>query len=135
MSGITGSCLCGQVRYRVVRPLKAFHLCHCSRCRKSTGSAYASNLFTAPDGVEWLAGESQVRRFDLPTAERFGRCFCSDCGSGVPYLSRNGKSMIIPAGSLDGDPGISPQDNIFWRDRACWYDQCGDAPRFDEYPE
>lgn len=133
MSNIKGSCLCGQVSYEVIGPLEQFHLCHCSRCRKSTGSAHASNIFTKPDNIRWLSGEFLIKRFDLPTAERFARCFCSHCGSGVPYLSRNGLALIIPAGSLDVDPGIRPQDNIFWRDRACWYDEGLEAPRFDEY--
>ncbi|MCW8943936.1 MAG: GFA family protein [Sedimenticola sp.] len=135
MSKIKGGCLCGEVTYEVTGPFDQFHLCHCSRCRKSTGSAHASNIFTKPESIRWLTGESLIKRFNLPTAERFARCFCSQCGSGVPYLSRNGLALIIPAGSLDDDPGIRPQDNIFWRDRGCWYDEGVTAPRFEEYPE
>ncbi len=135
MSKIKGGCLCGEVTYEVTGPFDQFHLCHCSRCRKSTGSAHASNIFTKPENIRWLTGESLIKRFDLPTAERFARCFCSQCGSGVPYLSRNGLALTIPAGSLDDDPGIRPQDHIFWRDRGCWYDEGVTAPRFDEYPE
>jgi hypothetical protein len=132
---IHGSCLCGEVKYRILGALEQFHFCHCSRCRKSTGSAHASNIFTAPDNIEWLSGEAQIKRYDLPTAERFARCFCTHCGSGVPYLSRNGQYLIIPAGSLDEDSGIRPQDNMFWPDRAPWYDAGIMAPCFDRYPE
>lgn len=134
MSKQKGGCLCGAVTYEVEGPFDQFHLCHCSRCRKSTGSAHASNIFTKPGNITWLTGKSLIKRFDLPTAERFARCFCTECGSGVPYLSRNGLALIIPAGSLDSDPEIRPQDNIFWQDRACWYDDALTAPRFDEYP-
>ncbi|TVO75491.1 GFA family protein [Sedimenticola selenatireducens] len=135
MSKIKGSCLCGAVTFEVTGPFDQFHLCHCSRCRKSSGSAHASNIFTKPDRITWLTGESLIKRFELPTAERFARCFCGQCGSGVPCLSRNGLALNIPAGSLDEDPVIRPQDNIFWRDRGCWYDEGLVAPRFDEYPE
>ena len=130
-----GGCLCGQVRYRVRGPFQQFHLCHCSRCRRSTGSAHASNLFTAADAITWLSGEQQVQRFDLPEAQRFARCFCRTCGSGVPCLSRDGRLLIVPAGSLDTDPRIQPMDNIFWQDRAGWYDAALAAPRFAAYPQ
>ncbi|MCP3867429.1 MAG: GFA family protein [Gammaproteobacteria bacterium] len=130
-----GSCLCGQVKFTVTGPFSGFHLCHCSRCRKDSGSAHASNIFTGPENIQWLSGAELVKRYDLPTARRFAKCFCTECGSPVPYLSRDGKFLIIPAGSLDSDPGITPNDHIFWKDRASWYDAGLNAPRFDEYPE
>ena len=56
---LTGSCLCGSVRYTVQgEPQRAFH-CHCSRCRKATGTGHASNLFVAGT-LTWDAGEALV---------------------------------------------------------------------------
>jgi len=132
---IKGSCLCGQVRWTLKGPFESFHLCHCSRCRKGTGSAYAANIFTRPENITWLSGEELIKRFDLPQAKRFSKCFCSHCGSTVPYVSRTGQYLLIPAGSLDEDPGIRPQDHIFWADRACWYDQGSESEKFDAYPK
>ena len=45
---VPGSCLCGKVTYRIKDNLGIFQYCHCSRCRKFTGSAFASNLLVAP---------------------------------------------------------------------------------------
>ncbi|MCB1762123.1 MAG: GFA family protein [Gammaproteobacteria bacterium] len=132
---IAGSCLCGKVRFTIWGPFSAFHLCHCSRCRKDTGSAHASNIFTEPGNIRWLSGEEIVQRYDLPTAERFAKCFCRECGSPVPYLSRDHKFLIIPAGSLDADPDVRPQDHIFWQDRADWYEAGLAAVHFDGYPK
>jgi hypothetical protein len=132
---IPGSCLCGNVRFEVTGPFSAFHMCHCSRCRKSTASAHASNIFAAPENIAWLSGEEKIKRFDLPSAKRFSKCFCTDCGSSVPYASRNGKMVIIPAGLMDKDPDIFPQDNIFWGNRAPWYDNGLKAQRFKGYPK
>ena len=132
---IAGSCLCGEVQFIIWGPFNAFHLCHCSRCRKDTGSAHAANIFTQPGNIRWLSGEEFVKRYDLPTAERFAKCFCTNCGSPVPYLSRDNRFLIIPAGSLDADPEIQPQDHIFWKDRADWYEAGLTATRFDEYPK
>lgn len=130
-----GSCLCGAVTFEVTGPFESFHLCHCSRCRKATATAHASNLFTSPGNIRWLSGEDLVRRFDLPSAQRFARAFCSVCGSGMPYVNRPGTMLVVPAGSLDDDPGIVPDDRIFYRDRAPWHDAAQTVPAFDEYPE
>ena len=39
-----GGCLCGAVRFELDRAVGPFELCHCNRCRKTTGSAYAAGL-------------------------------------------------------------------------------------------
>ena len=64
-SKITGSCLCRAVRYRFEGPIHVFQYCHCSRCRKFTGSAYASNIILDPEQFTWLGGEESVGRFEL----------------------------------------------------------------------
>lgn len=43
-----GSCLCGSVRYEVEEVPIRFANCHCARCRRATGSAYACNLVVGP---------------------------------------------------------------------------------------
>jgi hypothetical protein len=131
---LSGSCLCGKVQYKVQGPWLRFRLCYCSRCRKVTGSAHASNLFAAADKLEWTAGSDDVVRYDLPAAERFGRSFCRHCGSGLPHLLRDGSAWLIPAGSLDQAPSMQAQARIFWASRAPWAQVVEDMPRFDEYP-
>jgi len=125
---IAGSCLCGTVKFAVHGPFDAFHFCHCTRCRKSTGSAHAANIFTSADNIRWISGGDSIKRYNLPTAEFFAKCFCTECGSTVPYVSRRGPIIVIPAGTLESDPEVAPQDNIYWSDRASWYDAGKDAP-------
>ena len=130
----TGSCLCGGVHYRYQGPEYVFQYCHCSRCRKFTGSAHASNIIVKPDHFEWLDGEDQVGRFEHPDAKHYATCFCRRCGSSLPWMSQTGVSVVIPAGSLDHDPGIRPTQNIHWQDRAPWREEVGDLPQYDELP-
>ncbi len=132
---LEGSCLCGLIAYRYQAPPDQFHLCHCSLCRKVSGSAHASNIFASPQHFEWLSGEDKWKRFDLPSAKWFSTAFCGECGSRVPWLSRDGKTLIIPAGSLDSQSPIDPLDNIFWEDRADWYDAGLKAERVARYPK
>ncbi len=130
-----GSCLCGKVSYQVSGPFDTFHLCHCSQCRKSTGTAHAANIFARAENIEWLSGEDQIKRY---TPEREGvisKCFCSHCGSLVPYVSLQSGRLVIPAGSLDSESAIHPVDNIFWADRADWYDAGVNSEKCDQDPQ
>lgn len=131
---VRGSCLCGRVQFEVDGPFDAFHLCHCSQCRRSTGSAHAANLFTDPERLRWLAGEDLVQRFTPDEPDMISKCFCRHCGSLVPYTSLKSGRLVVPAGSLVDDPGRAPDDNIFWRDRASWYDAGLVAPRVAQEP-
>lgn len=128
---INGSCLCNEVKYTVTGPFQIFALCHCSRCRKSTGSAHASNIFTDADRVSWISGVSLIKRYELPDAKRFTKAFCSLCGSPVPCVSRDGKRLLIPAGCLESDPEIKPHVRIYCADMAPWYEQVETIKSFD----
>ena len=127
-----GSCLCGAVSYQFHGPEYVFQYCHCSRCRKFTGSAHASNIIISPDQFEWLTGADQIGRYEHPEAKHFATCFCRQCGSSLPWLAQSGGAMIIPAGTLDEDPGIRPSQNIFWKNRAVWREAVESLPHYDE---
>lgn len=132
-SAIRGSCLCGTVTFEVDPPFAKMVHCHCSRCRKGTGTGHATNLLAPPGQLRWLSGEDLIARYELPTAKRFGKWFCSRCGSPLPRLTRDGNALVVPAGSLDEVPPLVPTDRIFWASRAPW--SCSDAlPTHDEAP-
>ena len=132
---VRGSCLCKSVQYEVEVPFVRFVYCHCSRCRKATGSAHAANGFAKPEHFRWIQGENAVKRYDVPEAKRFGLQFCSHCGSKVPHLTRDGAGMVIPAGSLDEDPAMRPQRAIYWGSRAEWFTDSTELPRHESMPE
>ncbi len=126
---INGSCLCGQISFQISEPIKSFKYCHCSRCQKVTGSAHASNLFVPPEQFEWLTGQHLVKRFELTQARFFAHCFCSVCGSSLPWQVQGGPTIVIPAGSLDDDPKVRPKHSIFWEERAPWYKETCDLEK------
>ena len=129
---IKGSCLCQAVSYQYHAPAFVFQYCHCSRCRKFTGSAHAANIIVDPKQFEWLSGEDMVGRFEHPDAKHYATCFCKCCGSSLPWLAKSGRSVVIPAGTLDQDPGIKPVQNIFWQSRAVWREEVDALPHYDE---
>jgi len=129
---LRGGCLCGEVRFVVDGPFEAFYLCYCSRCRKATGSAHASNLFVRPERIRWLSGQDRIQRFELAGARFFSRCFCTTCGSAVPWTSKRNGNVIIPAGALDDEPDIRPERQIYCADQAAWSKDLDAVPRSEQ---
>jgi hypothetical protein len=131
---IKGSCLCGAARYSVAGEAVRFYHCHCSRCRKASGTGHASNLFVQ-GSLQWDSGADQVQTFKLPEAERFTNTFCKTCGGRLPRMIEALGMVFIPAGSLDQEPAINPQARIFVGSRASWSCEQGPIPGFENYPE
>ena len=131
---LTGSCLCGALRYAVEGEPKRFYHCHCSRCRKSTGTGHASNIFVSGGSLKWTGDTATIMSFKLPDAERFVRTFCKTCGGPLPKEIPDMQLVMIPAGTLDDEPNIAPQARIFQSSKSDW--SCGgDAvPCFEKYP-
>ena len=126
-----GSCLCGAVRFEVDGVFEHFYLCHCSHCRKDTGSAHAANLFSSTAELVWRSGQEHVRTFSLPQT-RHMKGFCSVCGSALPYASA--KMLVVPAGSLDTQPAVIAEANIFMASRSAWDHNLERAPCFETFP-
>jgi hypothetical protein len=128
-----GSCLCGAVRFEVEGSFERFFLCHCSFCRRDTGSAHAANLFSNTAKLTWLAGADQVRTYNLPST-RHAKSFCATCGSALPRLHAGTTSLIVPAGSLESPVTIRPDAHIFVASRADWDRELETVPMVDRLP-
>jgi hypothetical protein len=126
-----GGCLCGSVEYEADLPFTKFVRCHCSRCRRASGSTFSTNAYVLPEAFRWLCGEDRVARFDYPQAASFSTSFCRECGSPLPHATRSGREVIIPAGSLREDPGASPTIDVSWQSRARWLSDAIDLPTSD----
>lgn len=133
-AGVRGSCLCGGVAYESTgAPLRAYS-CHCSRCRKARGAAHASNLFGPIDGFRFVRGEERLASYKVPEAQRFMQVFCRTCGSPMPRVDPDRGIVVIPMGSLDGDPGVRPSRHIFVGSKAPWFEIADDLPQDADFP-
>lgn len=126
-----GSCLCGEVRFKLEGDFERFFLCHCSYCRKDTGSAHAANLFSSTARLEWLAGQDKLSSYQLPQS-RHTRCFCSHCGSAMPYVKE--PMIVVPAGCLDTALNIRPDAHLFAASKAAWDHDLASIPSFEGFP-
>ncbi len=129
-----GSCLCGQVKFKIEGHFETFYLCHCKYCQKDSGSAHAANLFSTTAKLLWINGRAQVKDFTLPQT-RHSRSFCIECGSALPSLQMAGKLLVVPAGSLDSNLNIRPDAHLFDSSRAIWDTNLQEIKNFDRLPE
>ena len=118
MAAITGGCLCGKVRFTVRDFSGGIFKCHCSKCRKAFGGASSAAALAPEDAFEWLSGEQGVREYRASPG--FLRRFCPDCGSILPQHVADYAAWWIPAGLLDGDPGIPLKQHIHVNSKAVW---------------
>lgn len=130
---MTGSCLCGSVAFRISGPIDTFFACHCSRCRKDTGSAFAATLFSTTAQLVWLSGRECVRSYRVPDT-RHQRSFCKLCGSALPDTQSDGTLLVVPAGSLDDPVGLPTPAHICMASRAAWDVDLEHCPRLDGLP-
>lgn len=133
MSKVSGTCLCGEIEFELDDDFEFLNLCHCKQCQRATGSAHASNLFTRLDNIKWIKGKQFVRQYDMP-GRKISNAFCSKCGAGLPYISGSGKWLIVQAGLLNQPIAPTPIRNIFWVERADWYDAAVAAEHHDAFP-
>ncbi len=130
---IRGGCLCGGVRFEIDRVTGPFELCHCSRCRKVSGSAFMAAVAVRTADFRFVSGEELIRRYDAPILESppaYRVSFCERCGSVVPDPPPGAKWFEIAAGSLDDDPGIEPDKHIFVDYKSAWYPIADTLPQF-----
>jgi len=132
MKNYSGSCLCKKVAFEILGDFKKFFMCHCSRCRKQSGSAHASNLFCSGASLTWLGGTSFVKTYGVPNS-RFVHSFCSECGSPLPNTNGNG-DIKVPAGCLDVDVDLRPTGHIFMGSKANWDHDLESIRSYEELP-
>ena len=133
--GITeGSCLCGAVAYEVEGEPLFMQSCHCTRCRRGRSAAHGTNIFFKADQFRFVRGQDLIAEFKVPEARFYTVAFCVQCGSPTPKVSVERGIAVIPAGSLDTDPGMRPQRHIFTAYKASWFEITDSIQQFSEGP-
>ena len=132
---IRGSCLCGGVRFEITRVVGPFELCHCSLCRKASGSAFVAGLGVLRDDLRLLQGRELIETYEAPVRETppgYRTSFCSRCGSPVPNPFSDSRWLEVPAGVLDDDPHLRPDKHIFVEAKSPWFAITDHLPQLDK---
>jgi hypothetical protein len=113
-----GKCLCGEVQFEIFGGIPNLYQCHCSLCRKVTGSSANAATFIDHENYEWLSGQENVRSYVKETG--FRSDFCATCGCPVPNVLRSTDKYWIPAGLLEDSEGVEVTEHIYTNSKAQW---------------
>lgn len=117
---IEGGCQCGQVRYRIMRPVRAVYACHCRECQKQSASAFGMSV---PVAMADFAVEGRTASWERATdlGSRTRCFFCPNCGSRVYHQSnRSPECATVKGGSLDDTRGLVPSAHIWVSRKQGW---------------
>jgi hypothetical protein len=136
MQKLTGSCLCGGVRYEAEGPLLHMARCHCTQCRKASGAEFATNASVAASGFRVIAGVELLSEFEWSPGQ--ARVFCSRCGS--PLFKRkksagDGDMVRLRLGCLDSEIDQQPVCHVFVAEKPAWSKISDGLPQFDTAPK
>jgi hypothetical protein len=127
-----GSCQCGSVQFSLHGSVTDIIHCHCSLCRKASGSAYVTNGFINAQDLDLVDHEKSLTFYESSEGKR--KYFCKKCG--VPIYSSNAQSpdrYRLRLGSLDSDILERPISHNFVTSKANWENLDAELPRYDEH--
>ena len=128
------TCLCAGIQIEITGRLGPVVYCHCSRCRKASGTAFGANADVRRKYWAWVSGEELVREFE--SSPGVFRAFCQKCGSPI-YSRREATphSLRLRLGLLDQDPGRRSLAHFWVGSGAGWFQISDDLPQFESGPE
>jgi hypothetical protein len=116
---ISGGCLCGAVRYEIDADKHEddASYCHCSMCRRWTGSAFSVSV-RAPSALLRWTGAAPKRYRSSSIA---WRAFCGECGSPIYFqFVDKPEYYALSVGSLDRPEDVKPADHWGIESRIAW---------------
>jgi hypothetical protein len=128
----TGHCLCGDVRFNFDAPDRDVNICHCSLCRRMTGTAFGTYVKVRADALHFTARE--CRFIEHAVTARLTMMSCANCGS---YLyathSDYAEFTYVCLGVVDDNDDLRPTYHEFVGSKASWYEIHDGLPQFADW--
>lgn len=125
---IQASCLCGNVQFQINAKVGNARYCHCSKCRKFSGTANAAWGLAPLSGLEVLRGGDGVHKYDSGGGHRV---FCRTCGSPLWYEPFEHPEYIgLPLGVVDSGEVAPPSAHLWTSLSPEWEVICDGIPQF-----
>jgi len=129
----TGRCLCGGVRFGIVGELGPVIYCHCSMCRRASGSSFATNASVWTGNFRILEGHELIKEYESSPGNR--RAFCSKCGSPLYGTFADLPSVRrVRLGTLNDTEGAKPIAHIWTGSKSDWFEINDGLVQFEEEP-
>ena len=125
---LVGRCFCGAVEYAVTDEFRYALNCHCSQCRRTTGSAFKPFAGIERAKLRMTSGTDTL----MIVGEAEGNdTHCRACGSLLFSVVREGVFVHVALGTLVDAPSIRPSAHIFVGSKAPWYDITDGLPQYE----
>ena len=125
---LIGKCFCGAVHYAVADEFVYAANCHCSNCRRTTGSAFKPFAGIERSKLRITKGDDTLTIFG---EEDGNDTHCRVCGSLLYSVVRAGQFVHVAMGTLVDDPSIRPTEHIFVGSKAPWFTITDDLPQYE----
>jgi len=118
----TAICACGEASITVDSAPEIHAVCHCTNCKRRTGSAFGVSAYFPKASVTGRAGETMVYAFHhAGKGHDQERHFCSKCGTTLFwYISVLPHLIGIAAGCFADDGLPEPTSSITHRKMESW---------------
>ncbi len=130
-----GRCTCGAVRYRLTSAPMFVQSCHCSWCRRESGTAFALNAIIEADRVVLIAGEPE--RVDTPSnsgkGQKYFRCPTCKIALWSNYGGAGDRLRFVRVGTLEHPENFPPDMHIFTAYKLPWVTLPPGAKAVPEY--
>lgn len=128
-----GKCLCGEVEFVVSGTLPNIYQCHCSSCRKATGSVANAAPIVPSENFQWVCGEKRITSYVKDTDYRSD--FCSKCGSPLPNPLNGRPEYWIPVGLLEDNASLKIAAHLHVGSKASWDAVGSSGVQYQEAPD
>ena len=111
---LTGGCQCGSVRYEITAEPIALYACHCSECRKQSGSSFGMSLIVPRAAFKITVGEPKCWSRSSAQGSDVRCWFCPDCGTRVWHVSSGSPTFrSVKGGTLDEQVSLDGAVHLF----------------------
>ena len=125
---LTGKCFCGAVEYSVPDAFQYALYCHCSNCRRTTGSAFKP--FAGIERAKFAVTKG-ADSLMIYGGDKAHDAHCGQCGSLLYSVVRDALWVHVSMGTLVDPPSIRPSGHIFVGSKAPWFTITDDLPQYE----
>jgi hypothetical protein len=118
----TAECACGRARITVLGEPSIYGVCHCTNCKRRTGSAFGISSYFRRGDVVVIEGEFSVYSFHHAAQDHDqDRHFCRACGTTLYWYNSALPELIgVSAGCFGENPPGEPQLSATHAKRYAW---------------
>ena len=133
MSERQGGCSCKATRYTLTEEPMFTHVCHCSICKRHTGTAFVTHIFIEIAYLEVTEGRVEAYAGQTGSGSEHWVYRCPDCLSALySHYAGNDEIALVKGGTLDDPASLPPGAHLWAENKVPWIEIPDGVPAFDQ---